>query len=336
MRASTRRCAPRISVTIVALVTTLASPWVNAGFAQAVALEAVGEIPGPVELVRVVGDVAYVSGGHTFSIYDLSTPSAPIARGSYTFPEEIWGFRLADDRVYVGANFFGLGILDISDPDAPSLLGQHKTLGQAKIGDIAHGKVGIIDHMEGFVLIDVSDETSPQGVGSFFLDGYARDVVTAGSMAYATDSPSGLYVFDLSRPGDPEPVGVVHAPAAPRNIEVSLGSDGAPTLVVGAGGGNVQVYDVSDPTAPQKLSTFETPGRATRVSLDGSYAFAADSASGIHIVDLSDPAVPTSAGSFATPRPARDVSADGSLVLVVVGDSEREGDDRHVIVLQRQ
>ena len=200
-----RGAAPAVAVGLMAV----------GAAAQQVTLEPVGEIPGPAELVRIQGDRAYVSGGHTFTIWDISDPANPVARGSHTFPQEIWGFRLTEDRAYVGANFFGLGILDISDPDAPILLGQHKTLGQTKIGAIASGKVGIIDHMEGFVLIDVSDETAPAGIGSFFLDGYARDVVTAGTIAYATDSPSGLYVFDLSRPGMPEPVGVIHAPAAP-------------------------------------------------------------------------------------------------------------------------
>ena len=316
---------------------TLSAGAVSAGaFAREAAFDLVAEIPGPIELVRVQGDYAYLSGGHTFSIHDISDPSNPVARGSYTFPQEIWGFRLTEDRAYVGANFFGLGILDISDPDAPMLLGQHKTLGQTKIGDLASGKVGLIDHMEGFVLIDVSDETAPVGIGSFFLDGYARDVVTAGTIAYATDSPSGLYVFDLSRPGMPEPVGVIHAPAAPRDIEVSVGTGARPTLIVGAGGGDLQVYDVSDPAAPGKLSSFETPGRAARVSLDGDYAYVADTAAGVQVVDLSDPANPSRAGSFETPRPARDVSAAGSLVLVVVGDSEREGHDRWVMVLQRR
>ena len=319
----------------VAILTAAAGLIAAGAAAQGVTLEPVGEIPGPVELVRVQGDYAYVSGGHTFTIYDVSDPSNPVARGSHTFPQEIWGFRLTDDRAYVGANFFGLGILDISDPDAPALLGQHRTLGQTKIGDIASGKVGIIDHMEGFVLIDVSDETAPAGIGSFFLDGYARDVVTAGTIAYATDSPSGLYVFDLSRPGLPEPVGVVHAPAAPRDIEVSVGTDSRPTLIVGAGGGDLQVYDVSDPAAPRKLSSFETPGRASRVSLDGDYAYLADTEAGVQVVDLSDPANPTLAGSYETPRPARDVSAAGSLVMVVVGDSEREGHDRRVLILGR-
>ena len=318
-----------------AVLATVLGLFATSAAAQGVTLEPVGEIPGPAELVRIQGDRAYVSGGHTFTIWDISDPANPVAHGSHTFPQEIWGFRLTEDRAYVGANFFGLGILDISDPDALVLLGQHKTLGQTKIGDVASGKVGIIDHMEGFVLIDVTDETAPAGIGSFFLDGYARDVVTAGNIAYATDSPSGLYVFDLSRSGMPEPIGVIHAPAAPRDIEVSVGTDSRPSLIVGAGGGDLQVYDVSDPAAPGKLSSFETPGRATRVSLDGDYAFVADTEAGVQVVDLSDPVNPVAAGGFETPRPARDVSAAGSLVLAVVGDSEREGHDRWVMVLRR-
>ena len=306
------------------------------GSAQGLALEAVGEIPGPAELVRVRGDRAYVSGGHVFTIYDVSNPSSPVSLGSHTFPQEIWGFRLTGDRAYVGANFFGLGILDIAGPGAPVLLGQHRTLGQAKIGATASGKVGIIDHMEGFVLVDISDETAPAGIGSFFLDGYARDVVTDGTLAFATDSPSGLYVFDLARSGMPEPVGVLHAPNAPRDIDVSPGTTERPTLIVGAGGGDVQVYDVSDPASPEKVASVATPGRATRVSMNGNEVFVADSEAGIAVVDVSDPGAAALVGTFATPRPARDVSADGSLVAAVVGDSEREGHDRWVILLERR
>ena len=72
------------------------------------------------------------------------------------------------------------------------------------------------------------------------------------------------------------------------------------------------------------------------MSLDGDYAFVADTEAGVQVVDLSDPANPAAAGGYETPRPARDVSASGSLVLAVVGDSEREGHDRWVLVLQRR
>ena len=303
---------------------------------QTMSFEQVGSIPGPADLVRAQGDYAYVSAGKTFTVFDVSDPAAPERLGSYTFPEEIWGFRLAGARAYVGANFFGLGILDISDPAAPTLAGAHKTLGQTKIGAVYGTKVAIIDHMEGLVVIDASNEAEPVKVGSFFLDGYARDVATSGSMAYAVDSPSGLYLFDLSKPGPPEPVSVLHAPGAPRFIEASSGSAGqGPTIVCGAGGGNLQVYDVSDPAAPVRAATFQTPGFAQRVSLDGTLAYVADAGAGVQVVDLSTPSEPRLVGTYRTPRPARDVSVVDSHVFVVVGDGSRQGEDREVLILRR-
>ena len=304
---------------------------------QSMNREPVGSIPGPADLVRVHRGHAYISAGRTLTIWDVSDPAAPERRGSYTFPEEIWGFRLAGSRAYVGANFYGLGILDISDPAAPALIGAHKTLGQTKIGAVFDTKVVLIDHMEGLVMIDVSNEAEPVVLGSFFLDGYARDVVTWGSFAYAVDSPSGLYVFDLSRPGPPEPVSVLHAPRTPRFIEASAGAaNGGPALVCGAGGGNLQIYDVSDPAAPVRAATFPTPGIAQRVSLDGPVAYVADGRAGVQIVDLSTPSEPSLVSSFPTPRPARDVAVDETHIFVVVGDpGERQSEGREVLIWRK-
>ena len=158
-------------------------------------------------------------------------------------------------------------------------------------------------------MLDVSNEAEPVAAGSFFLDGYARDVTASGSLAYAVDSPSGLYVFDLSQPGPLEPVGVLHAPNAPHSVEVSEGSDtSGPKLLCGAGRGNLQVYDVSDPATPVKAATFATPGRAERVALEGNLAYVADGEEGIQVVDLSAPTKPKLVGTYKTSRPARDVA----------------------------
>ena len=321
---------------VIALLACVALAGVHASTAaQTVALEAVGTIPGPAEHVRAQGDYLYVSHHTSFSVWDVSNPAAPRQMGSTDFPEEIWGFRIRGDRAYVGANFFGVGILDISDPAAPVLIGSHKTLGQTKIGAVYENRVVLIDHMEGMVLVDISDETAPTGAGSFFLDGYARDVVTSGKMAYATDSPTGLYVFDLSVPGEPQPVGVLHAPASPRFIEVQR-EEGAPSgILAGAGGGQLQIYDASDPSRPVKAATFETPGRAGRVAMVGSLVYVADGQAGITIVDISTPSAPTAAGSFRTDAPARDIAATDAYVFVVVGAGERQEGKTEVQILRR-
>ena len=301
--------------------------------AQAVTLTQVGTIPGPVEHVRVQGDFAYVSRHTDFTIWDVSNPASPTRQGTVQMPEEIWGFRVRGDRAFVGANFSGVAIVDISDPTAPRVLSNHKTLGQAKIGAVYENRVVLIDHMEGMVMVDISDEAAPTGAGSFFLDGYARDVVTSGRMAYATDSPTGLYVFDLSRPGEPDPVGVLHAPAAPRAIEVQREVGEPSGILAGAGGGHLQIYDATDPVAPVKSATFETPGRAARVAMAGSHVFVADTDAGVTIVDISTPSAPTAAGSFMTDAPARDIAATATHVFVVVGAGERQEGETEVQIL---
>ena len=341
MSMSTTRTWPRVttflwldffaSAAVILCVTLGPAP---AG-AQTITLEPVGSIPGPVEHVRAQGDHVYVSQHTTFTVWDVSNPAAPRQMGSIEFPQEIWGFRVRGDRAYVGANFFGVGIVDLSDPSAPTLVGSHKTLGQTKIGAVYENRVVLIDHMEGMVMIDTSNERAPTGAGSFFLDGYARDVVTSGKMAYATDSPTGFYVFDLSNPGEPEPVGVLHAPASPRYIEVQR-EDGEPSgILAGGGGGQLQIYDASDPTMPVKAATFETPGGASRVAMSGSHVFVADGQAGVTIVDISTPSAPMAAGSFPTDAPARDITATDTHVFVVVGAGGREGGETAVQILRK-
>ena len=330
----------RLSTTLSGLVGLLCYGWIGTFsatslYAQTLSFEEVGSITGAADIVELQGEYAYIAAGHTFTIYDLSNPSAPVRRGAYTFPEQIWGFKLTESRAYVGANFFGMGILDISNPASPTLIGSFKSPGQVKIGALFETTVALIDHMEGVVFVDLSDETAPSQIGTFFLEGYARDVVTLGSMAYAVDSPTGLYVFDLSGPGPWEPVGVLHAPSPPqRSTEVfDLSGGQGRRILCGVGGGALQVYDVTDPVTPVKVAAFDTPGRAQGVAINRNLAYVADGQAGLQVIDLSTPSAPRVVGGFDTARPARDVAARDSLVLVAVGDGGSVGEDREVLIL---
>ena len=316
--------------------------------AQTLGFELIGSLPGPADLVELQDGLAYISADKEFTVFDMSDPTAPKRLGGHSFPEQIWGFRLAGDRAYVGANFFGLGILDISEPDTPALLGVYKSLGQTKIGAVVGGTAALIDHMAGLVFVNVSDEAAPQQIGSYYLDGYARDVAVSGSIAYAVDSPTGLYVFDLTGQGPWEPVGILHAPSAPqRSLEVfDLPGTPGSRILCGVGAGGVQIYDVSDPTAPMKVVSYDTPGQASGLTIDGSLAYVADGSAGLQVLDLSTPSAPTVVAGFRTERPARDVAVAGSIVIVVVGDSVTlsrsnrsrvpyQGHDREVLILRQ-
>jgi hypothetical protein len=271
-----------------------------------------------------------VAAGRTLSIYNVANPAAPQREGAYTFPEEIWSFRIYGSTAYVGANFFGLGIVDVSNPRAPTLRGSFKTPGQAKTAAIVGAKIAVIDHMEGLVFVDATDAAKPRGAGSFFLDGYARDVVAAGTFAYAVDSPTGFYVFDLTRSGPLEPIASVQSGTGLRTIEVS------DSLAMLVGGGSLQPYDISNPAAPARIAPFKTPGGAQRAVLAGQRAYVADGREGLQVVDFSTPASPVIAGSLKTEGAARDVAVSGSLVFLVVSDASGRPQDGGRVVILRQ
>jgi hypothetical protein len=212
------------------------------------------------------------------------------------------------------------------------LRGSFKTPGQAKNVGVFGTKVVVADHMSGVDYIDVSNAAKPTSLGSFFVDGYARDVIAVGPLAYAVDAPTGLYILDLAKEGPLDTVGTVQSASAPAFIEVADTPAGRPKLAYLVGGGNLQVYDVSDPAAPAKVSTLRIPGRPTRAAVTGTLAYVAAGVEGIQIVDLSTPATPKIVGAHKTPHPARDVAVTDTHVFVAVTGAEDMG---QVLILKK-
>ena len=276
------------------------------------------------------GSHAFVAGGRTLTILDLSDPSSPKKVAEYAFPEQIWSFRLVGPYAYVAANFYGLGVLDVSNPAAPKLRASIKTPGQAKGVALVGTTAFVADHMSGVDVVDLSSLDKPTLRGSFFVDGYARDVAASSRFAFAVDAPTGLYALDPARPGPPEAIGQIQSAAAPSMIEVM--EQGGRVIACLVGGGALQLYDVTDPAKPVHLTSFKTPGgRPARIALDGARGYLADGREGVQIVDLSNPSSPTLVGSIKTAAPARDVAVGGGLVVVAVGMGEG---NEEVVVLR--
>jgi hypothetical protein len=324
-----------------ALLAALVLPFPASLLAQSVTFTQAGSILGPADLVEIHDGRVFIVSGRKVALYDIADPAKPTLLSSYDFPEKVWGIRVVGSLVYVAADFFGLGILDASDPKKIVLRGSVKTPGQAKNVAVWGGTALVADHMSGLDIIDVSDANKPTTKGEFFLEGYARDVTADGPFAFAVDAPAGLYVFDLSKPGPVEPITTQQSATAPASIELPAGGSGGKGSRIAAlvGGGSLQVYDLTKPTAPVRLTAFKTAsGRPLRATLSGSRAYVADGREGLQVVDLSQPASPKLIGAFKTERPARDVAVAGSTVLVVVGapsETPREFKDGEVLILRQ-
>lgn len=299
-----------------ALIVTMAA----AGSAQTRTFTLVGSIAGSADLVEVAGSTAYIAGGKTLTLVDVSDPASPKRAGAYTFPELIWGVTVSGSTAYVAADTYGLAILDATNPASPVLRGALKTPGQAKSVALAGARALVADHVRGIDVVDISSPARPALLRSMFVDGFAKDVVTRGNLLFSLDQPNGLNVFDVSDRGGSDPIGMLTlVNPIPLRSQLDVSTTTMPRLAVVAGGGPPQIYDVSDARAPKPLGTVRTPGNAQRVSLQGTSLYVADGPAGLLVVDLSSPATPRVAGGLKLSGPARDVAVAGDLVFVVVG-----------------
>jgi hypothetical protein len=269
-------------------------------------------------------------------IVDVTDPSAPKVTSTFRLPERIWAFTVLESIAYVAGDWLGLGILDISNPAAPRLRGTFKTVGQAPV-------VAVANQMSGIDVVDLSDPDDPIQVSSYFTEGYARNVATAGSFAYVVDMPTGFSILDVSKEGPPMEMSTQQSAEAPLIVEVSQPSRSdwpqiacvltgrILDITAGTRGGGLQLYDVSDRSAPVKVRTYRTPGQAMRAGVQGSLAYVADG--------LSDPHNPTISESYQTVGPAHDVAVAGPLVFVVVDATSDSADLRKgssgVVILRR-
>jgi hypothetical protein len=272
--------------------------------------------------------------------FDISAPDAPKRGGSYTFPDKVWGITAIGTVVYAAVDKFGLGILDVADAANPTLRASIKTPGQAKSVAIVGTRAFVADHMSGVDFVDISNPAKPALQGSLFLEGYARAVSALGTVVAAIDAPTGIYLFDATKPGPLEPVGMLQSAERPVSIELSEGTNGRPDLAVLAGGGALQIFDVSNPAAPKKAVAFRMQGfTPLRVAVRGRRAYVAGGGGGVQLLDLTVASTPRMIGSFKTARPARDVAVAGPLVLVATGrpvppDSEVVPTDGELVVLR--
>ena len=308
--------------------------------AQTLSFTPVATIPGPADLVRAQGQLVFVGVDKTLTIYDVSTPASPKKLSAYEFPGEMWGFRLVGERAFVAVGHSGLGILDVSKPVTPTLVSLFKTPGQAKNVSVTGNRAVVANHNSGIDFIDITDAERPVLIGSTDLDGYARDVATHGSMAVAVDNPTGVYVFDVAKvtKSAKDPIASVQSATAPQLLEIAeVGPSRTPLALLGGNeqydtnrtqtlpfgsrprSGSLQVYDLTNPSAPEFKRAYPTAGGGRKISVKGSLVYIADGADGVRVLDFSDPANAKQVAAYKTPKAARDVATTDSLVVVVIG-----------------
>lgn len=303
----------------IATLVALAGP--RPAEAQTAMLEFAGSLDVPAALVELAGDYAYVAGGETFQVVDVSNPARPAALGTFSAPGPIWAFHVTPPHVYLTAGLEGLYIIDVSDPRAPVLTGTHQTAGQA-LGVTTAGTVAlVVNLMTGLEVVDLSDAAAPALLQTQETPGYQWGIAGADSRVLVVDQPSGVHLFDLSDPAAPVEQGVYETQQPAQSVVLG---DGGRAYIVYARSGRLEVLDVADPAVPRLVGSYQparSSGRFQRVAVEGSTLVVPVGEDGIEVVDVSDPAALTLAAAHDTPGNAQGAAISGDTVAVGDGDA---------------
>jgi hypothetical protein len=146
----------------------------------------------------------------------------------------------------------------------------------------------------GFEIIDVRDPAKPLFVSATDTIAYPSDIAVRGSHAYLASSTGGLVIFDISNLQEPWLAGSYFLPAGIVSFQLRENLLFATDRTFNKSG--LLILDVSDPSAPRKVSLAPTLDPPSHVSVSANKACVV--AGNIFTFDISDPAAPRKLGEY--------------------------------------
>ena len=260
--------------------------------------------------VSLDGAALFVASGYGgVQTFDLSVPQAPALHGTY--PAGARASEAVSDGVhaYVAAGERGLEIFSLANPASPVRVGAETNIGNARCVALAGSLAVVGDGTTGARVVDVSSPAAPVLLGTFGSTNlsFVRAAAAAGSMAAVTDGRHVL-LLDLGAPAAPAQSAVYTSDGFVFDLAMDTGR-----VYAAAGGDGLKILSLP---GLAEVGSYDTPGMAVAVTLDGDRAYVADGAGGWLLLDVSQPAAPSLVHTSTDEGAAEDVAVAGSLAAV--------------------
>ena len=271
-----------------------------------------GGVPGK---VAISGNLALVANGSLASmqVIDISNPITPelisaIETGS------IANLVAKGSVAYVSANGEPFRIINISNPENLTFLSEYSLASSACA--VNGDTVFSVQINNGLTILDTSVITDPTPIGSLGTGKYEATRISAGllsggqTVVIASGTPRGTDIIDVSNPKYPK----ISASIEGASVDAAVNGDFAYIISLG----NLKVFNIANPSAPQEVMTFEIPGIASGIAIseDGNTAVVSAALNGMHVLDISNPSSPTIIGSTSLEGVAARVAISGNLALI--------------------
>jgi len=269
--------------------------------------------------VDIEGNLAFVvntsdDGSGGLVIINISDPTHPIIVGSYHQSNSAFSVEVVGEFAYLANPNVGLEVLNVSDPTNPVKIEQYTGSGEIYdvqvIGEIAY----ITDWSNGLILLNISDPLHVSVISSYNTPGACLHVHVDNGIACIIDhysSYSALRLVNVSNPQSLVPLSY-HAPANVDFWNPFIYQNKIYTANHGTNGGDLRIFDISDPSVISPISTYDDGGFINSYFIESNLVYMADYENGLKVIDTTD---------ITNPRLiARYFDGGHSIEVVVVGD----------------
>lgn len=246
----------------------------------------------------ICGKFAYIAGAFGLQVIDLTNPIAPITRGSLSLGDGLSQVSITTNIACVAASSSGLLVVDVSDPDTPKLLSTLAT-GEYCFKVSQNNLVAYAsDTRSGLVVVSLSDPKVPELASSQeTVVNTSVSIKVAGGRAVVLDSQRGIQIVDVTDPETPKLLG-----NGPRTLtpaaDLCIKDRWAFVSEADGTSGGVEVFDISNPTAPVRVGSIGLPW-SYGLDVYGDHLFVANHFNGASVLDIRNPRNPIRVGSIS-------------------------------------
>jgi len=241
--------------------------------------------------VHIRGNIAYVSQSTAgVAIIDIQDPLNPQTIGNLDPGGVVREVDMYSNLLYIITDFNGFYLYDVSNPYNP------KKISSWNDGLLHRGISVLKKHIclstwgVGLKILDLTFIEKPVLIGTWNeTNSYARGVyatiINEQKFAFLASSYDGVKIINITTPQSPKLVGTIFTGWG-EMLEVTV-KDGLAYCANADYG--LLVANVSDPTNPVILDSFDTDGRTLDVAVEDGLAVIADSYHGIKFLDITTP-----------------------------------------------
>ncbi len=286
------------------------------------------------------------------TIYDISDPSNPTELGSIDSTKYVMGIAKSGNYVYLGIGYDGIMVVNVSDPSSPVVERTVNISGYTSRMTTHDTLLAVAGGYGGLFLMNIADESNPSQISQFNTYGLVMDAVfNRPDHLYLADHYGGIKGLDISDPANPVLDTTISVPGINLDVETSgsvafltgyfgflraidLSDPASPQdltpwdnfqygykiAIVGdyayVSAFLLYIYDISDPSNVQLVSSYSPPSSTRFVSTDGDYLYVATTDSGTVILDISDPVNPSRISTIHTGAAPMSIYVDGDRAYV--------------------